>query len=98
MSLHYVISLRYGIHSSIIASILVSAVGLYEPIFFSGGSVYSIEVILFIILLFVPLGVAAIGFVRNEEFHFSVDSTPTHIKRMSERERMATELEIARNV
>ncbi|MEW5800051.1 MAG: SpoIIE family protein phosphatase [Bacteroidota bacterium] len=90
--------LRYGILASIFASSLVYTLGIFEPIVFSNAPAFDVEKILFGILMLIPFTVAAVGYVRNEEFHFSVDATPSHIKRISERERMAKELEIARNV
>ncbi len=92
------IFLRYGILSVIIANSLVSAVGTFEPILFSHGQEYSVEVWLFAAMLFIPFIVAAVGIIRREEFQFTPDTTPSHIKRITERERMAKELEIARAV
>ena len=93
-----IIFLRYGILSSVIAISIVSVLGLMEPILFSSGGAFSDEKILFGIFLILPLIVGSIGLIRNEEFRFTADTTPSHIKRISERERMAKELEIARNV
>ena len=93
-----IIFLRYGILSAIIASSLVNAIGTFEPVLFSSGPAFRIEIILFGIFLAIPVIVALIGIVRREEFHFTPDTTPSHIKRISERERMAKELEIARAV
>jgi sigma-B regulation protein RsbU (phosphoserine phosphatase) len=90
--------LRYGILTTIIASSLVTAVGIYEPIFFSSGEAFRNDHILFMVFLGAPLLVALIGILRKEEFQFTPDTTPSHIKRISERERMAKELEIARAV
>jgi sigma-B regulation protein RsbU (phosphoserine phosphatase) len=93
-----IIFLRYGILSTIIASSLVTAVGMYEPIFFSTGEAFRNDHLLFLVFLGAPLLVALIGIFRKEEFQFTPDTTPSHIKRISERERMAKELEIARTV
>lgn len=93
-----IIFLRYGILSSIVSSSLVAAVGLMEPILFSTGETFFIEKILFGVFLAIPIIMSIVGVLRNEEFQFTVDTTPSHIKRITERERMAKELEIARNV
>jgi len=93
-----IIFLRYGILSSIIASSILASVGLMEPILFSSGETFLDEKILFGIFMFAPIVVSVVGLIRKEEFHFTADTMPTHIKRISERERMAKELEIARNV
>ncbi len=92
------IFLRYGILATIIANSVVAAVGMFEAVLFSTGDAYFFEKVLFGGLLAVPFIVAAVGLVRKEEFQFTPDSTPSHIKRISERERMAKELEIARAV
>ncbi len=92
------IFLRYGILSTIIAGSLVNAVGMFEPVMFSTGEAYGIEILLFALMILLPCVIAVIGIFRNEEFQFTPDSTPSHIKRISERERMAKELEIARSV
>lgn len=49
-------------------------------------------------LLFVPVPFIIIGYLRKETFAYEADTTPAHIKRISERVRMAKELEIARQV
>ncbi|NUN70795.1 MAG: SpoIIE family protein phosphatase [Bacteroidetes bacterium] len=92
------IFLRYGILASIIANSVVAAVGLFEPVLFSTGGSMLTEKIIFGILLALPFLAAVVGLVRREEFQFTPDTTPSHIKRISERERMAKELEIARAV
>ncbi|MFA6540634.1 MAG: SpoIIE family protein phosphatase [Bacteroidota bacterium] len=90
--------LRYGLLSAIIANIVVYSVITIEPFLFSTGS-YAQEVKIYYGILFIlPLIAGIIGYVRKEEFQFTADSIPSHIKRISERERMAKELEIARNV
>jgi sigma-B regulation protein RsbU (phosphoserine phosphatase) len=93
-----VIFLRYGILASIIANSSVAAIGLFEAVLFSTGENLFFEKILFGVLLAMPFLIAAVGIARKEEFQFTPDSTPSHIKRISERERMAKELEIARAV
>ena len=45
-----------------------------------------------------PLLMGVVGVVRRQRFEFTIETMPRHIRRISERERMAKELEIARNV
>jgi phosphoserine phosphatase RsbU/P len=54
--------------------------------------------IVFAALMILPVVAGAIGVVRNKAFAFTGQTLPTHIQRISERERIARELEIARNV
>lgn len=49
-------------------------------------------------LLFTPVILIVSGFIKKETFAYQPDTMPAHIKRISERERMARELEIARQV
>ncbi len=49
-------------------------------------------------LLFTPVLLIITGFIKKETFAYKPESVPAHIKRISERERMAKELEIARQV
>ena len=56
---------------------------------------------LWLILLFlmiVPVLQIIISSIKREEFQYSYEGLPNHIRRISERERMQKELEIARNV
>lgn len=92
------IFLRWDLLTSIIANFVVTAVGYAGPLFTSTGDYFQAQQILFLGLMAVPLGVAAIGFVRQEVFEFKPETTPAHIRRITERERMAKELEIARSV
>ncbi len=93
-----IVYLQYGILTSIITSSITTAIGIIEPVLFSTGGAYQIEIMLFGILFVLPLVIAVIGLFRDQEFQFTPDTTPSHIKRISERERMAKELEIARAV
>lgn len=54
--------------------------------------------ILSLILLFLPVIFIVIGFIKKKIFSFEADLIPEHIKRITERARMAKELEIARQV
>jgi len=51
-----------------------------------------------LMLLFLPFIFIVRGFIKGEIFSFEADLVPAHIKRITERARMAKELEIARQV
>ena len=51
-----------------------------------------------ILLLMMPIIVIVRGYSKREPFSYEPDTTPAHIRRITERERMAKELEIARQV
>ncbi len=90
--------LRYDLLTAISANFIISAVNAAIPLYTSTGSYFHGAQWLAAIVLALPLVIAAIGFMRRERFEFTPSTTPEHIKRISERERMAKELEIARNV
>jgi sigma-B regulation protein RsbU (phosphoserine phosphatase) len=90
--------IRYDLITTIMANFVVISLSAAIPIFSSQGAYFvpvHWEVIGF---LAIPLVVAAAGLVKKERFEFTPDTIPQHIKRISERERMARELEIARGV
>ncbi len=92
------IFLHWDLLTAIIANFVVTAVGYAGPVFTSSGEYFQTQQLLFLGLMAIPLAVAVIGFVRQEVFEFKPETTPAHIRRITERERMAKELEIARSV
>jgi sigma-B regulation protein RsbU (phosphoserine phosphatase) len=90
--------LRYDLMTAISANFVISAVNVAIPIFTSTGSYFHAAQWGAGIVLAVPLLVAVGGFVRKERFEFTPSTLPEHIQKISERGRMAKELEIARNV
>ncbi len=93
-----VVFLKYDLLTSLTANFIVLAAGYGLPLFGSTGAIYQTQLWLFAAFLGVPLLVAVVGLLRREEFSFTPQTLPAHIRRISERERMAKELEIARNV
>lgn len=90
--------LRYDLLTATAANFVISAVNLAIPLFSSSGSYFHTVQWGSVVVLLIPLGVAVIGLVRRESFDFTPATLPEHIQRISERERMGKELEIARNV
>lgn len=92
------IFLRYDLLTTIIAHFVVISLATAIPLFTSSSPYFSFHTLLFFGLLSLPLLVAVVGFVRQEKFEMTQELIPEHVKRISERERMAKELEIARRV
>ena len=90
--------LRYDLYTAFVANFLLIAMNDAIPLFTSTNHELTQASWVFIGSLCVPLVVATVGFVRRERFEFTKETVPSHILRISERERMAKELEIARRV
>ncbi|HXX63714.1 MAG TPA: SpoIIE family protein phosphatase [Bacteroidota bacterium] len=90
--------LRYDLVTTFTTNVLVVLSGISVPVFTSSGPHALRDMIVFVILVTIPLAVAVVGLIRRERFVFTPDTMPAHIRRISERERMAKELEIARSV
>lgn len=90
--------LRYDFITVLVTSaVFCSPQGLI-PIFSSSNSFFVTNSILAAVLLALPLAVSFIALLRKQQFQLTVDLMPAHIRRISERERMSRELEIAKNV
>ncbi|RPH37200.1 CPBP family intramembrane metalloprotease, partial [bacterium] len=90
--------LRYDLITTIMANFVLISLNAAIPLFSSQGAYFvpvQWEVIAF---LAIPLVVAVLGLIKQQRFEFTLETMPQHIKRISERERMAKELEIARSV
>ncbi len=90
--------LRYDLVTTIGANFIVGVLGFGIPIFSSAGDAMLPARILFVLLFAAPLCIGIVGAVRRERFEFTAETMPAHIRRITERERMAKELEIARSV
>lgn len=90
--------LRYDLITTIMANFIIIALSAAIPLFTSQGAYFVPVRWELIVLLAIPLVIAVLGLVKQERFEFTPETTPEHIKRISERERMAKELEIARSV
>ncbi len=90
--------LRYDAVTAIVANFGMGALAAAVPMLVSTGGYGSTMGLLFAVAMAVPVVVGIIGVVRNRAFAFTGQTRPTHIQRISERERMEKELEIARNV
>jgi phosphoserine phosphatase RsbU/P len=90
--------IRFDLVTTIVANFVITAVNAAIPML-TGGSGYAGELRwTFLAIMALPLLVGVIGVVRRQRFEFTIATMPRHIQRISERERMSKELEIARNV
>lgn len=90
--------LRYDFVTVAVASAIFSLAHMAIPIFNSENSFFEWNAALIVAALLFPLAVSAAALVKKQHFELSVDLMPKHIRRISERERMAKELEIAKSV
>jgi sigma-B regulation protein RsbU (phosphoserine phosphatase) len=93
-----ILFLRYDLVTSIVTMFVIVAFPLAVPLFFSSASIMETGRIVFVVVVAIPLVVGIYGLIRAKRFEFTLETMPAHIKRISERERMAKELEIARSV
>ncbi|MFQ5707539.1 MAG: PP2C family protein-serine/threonine phosphatase [bacterium] len=84
--------------TAIFTNFVVLALSYAVPMLVSSSSFFETQTVLFYSFMSIPLVMAAIGFYKKQKFEFSLELTPAHIRRITERERMSKELEIARTV
>jgi hypothetical protein len=90
--------LRYDLLTCIMANFVISFLNAAVPLLSSTGLAFQpVHVIILVVFAF-PLLVAVGGLLKRERFEFTPQTVPAHILRISQRERMAKELEIARAV
>lgn len=92
------IMIRHDLLTAIFANFVMLGFSYAIPILVSPAAYFEIQSGFFYVFMAVPLLMAGVGFVKRQRFQFSLELTPAHIRRISERERMSQELEIARNV
>jgi sigma-B regulation protein RsbU (phosphoserine phosphatase) len=93
-----VLFLRYDLMTAVACHTVVVTAGTGIPLLVSSGAFFAASAWLMGAVLAVPLLVGVAGFLRGKRFEFNPRTLPTHIQRISERVRMAKELEIARSV
>ena len=89
---------QYDLLAVILANFVTMGVMESLPMIMSPSDVLFRYGLLALILLSLPLVPMLIGFIRRERFTFKADRLPAHIRKITERVRMAKELEIARRV
>jgi hypothetical protein len=89
---------KYDMLTLIAATASANLIFYALPLYASSASWHQLSLYILIILLLIPAVQIVISFIRKDEFQYRYDRLPKHIRRISERERMQKELEIARNV
>ena len=88
----------YDVLTVLIASFVVLAFLQVVPYFTNSSAVIFQQGLLAAGLCLLPLALMAYAFIRRDNFEYRPDTMPSHIKKITERERMARELEIAHQV
>ena len=89
---------EYDLMTVVMANFTLLGVMEVVPMFTTIGQVTLLPGIGAAIFLLLPAVVMSAGLIRKDTFEYQGDSTPAHIRRITERERMAKELEIAHQV
>jgi len=92
------IIVRFDLLTAIFTNWVMLSFAYAAPMLVSSSEFFKQQTVIFYAIMAFPLVVALIGFIRRQKITFSRELIPTHIRRITERERMAQELEIARNV
>jgi sigma-B regulation protein RsbU (phosphoserine phosphatase) len=90
--------IKYDILTTIIAGSVSIMITTGLSLFYLNHTSYFFNGAIVLIILIAPLVIAVIGFIKKEKFKYQGDDLPPHIRRISDRARMARELEIARKV
>jgi phosphoserine phosphatase RsbU/P len=89
---------KFDILTAIVAHMTIIGVMQAVPMLTSPAPGIFYHALAALLLLFAPVILIVRGFLKHQVFAFEADLTPEHIKRITERVRMAKELEIARQV
>ncbi len=88
----------YDVLTVLVASFTMMAFMNVAPFFAHSSPVLFQQGLLATGLCLLPLGLMAYAFIRRDSFEYRPDTMPSHIKKITDRERMARELEIAHQV
>ena len=97
-SVYIFIFLRYDFLTVFVTSVLFALGHLVIPLFASENPYFEFNSYIVIGVLALPVVISFVALWKKQHFELTVDLMPKHIRRISERERMARELEIAKNV
>ncbi|HUI31307.1 MAG TPA: PP2C family protein-serine/threonine phosphatase [Candidatus Acidoferrales bacterium] len=90
--------LKYDFLTVLVVSVLFNLAHNLIPIFGSKASYFEWNSVIAAAVLVLPIIISFVALWKKQHFELTVDLMPKHIRRISERERMARELEIAKNV
>ena len=88
----------YDALTVLVTSFVMIAFTQIVPFFANSSPVLFQQGLLATAICLLPLGLMAYAFVRRDSFQYQPNTMPSHIKKITERERMARELEIAHQV
>jgi phosphoserine phosphatase RsbU/P len=89
---------KFDLLTTIVANFTLVGIIQALPLITSSAGSLITQGIAALFLLFLPVFLMVRGFLRGEIFSYEADLVPAHIKRITERVRIAKELEIARQV
>lgn len=89
---------KFDLLTSLTAHFTIIGVMFSLPMLTAGASGIFYQGVAALIIIFLPVVLIIGGFIHKSAFSFEADLTPQHIKRITQRARMAKELEIARQV
>jgi sigma-B regulation protein RsbU (phosphoserine phosphatase) len=89
---------KYDLLTLISINAAVHIVFFSFPLLVSSNDWHQLSASLLLLILLIPVGQIMISFIKKDTFQYEYSGLPKHIRRISERERMRKELEIARNV
>jgi sigma-B regulation protein RsbU (phosphoserine phosphatase) len=89
---------KYDLLTLIAATASANLIFYAVPLTASSADWHKISLYILVIMLLIPAVQIILSFIKKDEFQYSYERLPKHIRRISERERMQKELEIARNV
>ncbi len=92
------IFIKFDFLTTIVASFVLSVLMLAHPLMNTNNAFLVVSGFSATIIGFTPLFLAFLGFRTNRYFEIKEHELPAYIKRITERERIARELEIARNI
>ncbi len=97
-ALHVLLFLRYGVATSLIAT-LTSALLLRGYVFLGSGHPWlELQAALPLLVVALPTLVSLRHLASDREFVYQYDDVPPHVRRIAERERQRVELETARRI
>ncbi len=95
---YIVLFLRYGIFTSILASLTASVVASATPFLNAPDPSIQLQASLALLIVALPLILSARSLLSDEEFVYQYEDIPPHVRRIAERERQRVELETARGI
>lgn len=93
-----ILFVRYGIFTSILASLSASVVMSVTPFLGAPDPSIQLQASLALLVVALPLIVSAKSLLSDEEFVYRYEDVPSHVRRIAERERQRVELETARGI